>query len=484
MGVCYRGPGPTPLGPWPAILKWSDLARPSGTTETRTNVTSAAGADEGLIRWGMLAVISLGVMALTLNWFDVATAFPLIGATFHVGLGPLSLLISLYIVGYGLSHIPGGMLATRIGMKPTIVAGLAVQGTAGVMSGLSVSYPELAFFRVISGIGGAVFVAVGMAATSIWFRDHDVTLALGITGGAAFSAGAAIALYVWIYLQRATGWHTSLVLAGVLELVVTVVTLAAFSMPTGAQEFSGAKVERAALRASLVSRDLWVYGIALLGGYGAYFTTSQLFSEYATRDRHLSTSSGGLLSALILLAGVPGSLLGGYWADRSKNLRRFVVGPLIIVAVLLAMIPVVPDKALWILGIGIGFTMIFGFAAWLAIPARVCNIDRTYIGTATGLMLTLAAAGGFFIPIIFGHLVPHTSFTTGWIFLAIMSLIFAMIGFAGRNPSTRSRRAMAEADSTGDESQFRRRPQSRPVHQCTEIELPQRHAPTAGLDPT
>ena len=69
-----------------------------------------------------------------------------------------------------------------------------------------------------------------------------------------------------------------------------------------------------------MSRDLWVYGIALLGGYGAYFTTSQLFSEYVTLDRHFEPSSGGLLSALILLAGIPGSVLGGYYADRSTRI--------------------------------------------------------------------------------------------------------------------------------------------------------------------
>src|SRR6202167_3958652 len=98
-------------------------------------MTSGQGAEAGPRRWGMLAVISLGIVALTLNWFDVATAFPLIGREFHVGLGPLSLLISLYIVGYGLSHIPGGMLATRIGMKKTIAIALLVQGLAGIMSG-------------------------------------------------------------------------------------------------------------------------------------------------------------------------------------------------------------------------------------------------------------------------------------------------------------------------------------------------------------
>lgn len=73
-------------------------------------MTSARGVEGSSYRWPMLAVVSLGIVALTLNWFDVATAFPLIGAEFKVGLGSLGLLISLYIVGYGLTHIPGGVV--------------------------------------------------------------------------------------------------------------------------------------------------------------------------------------------------------------------------------------------------------------------------------------------------------------------------------------------------------------------------------------
>jgi MFS transporter, ACS family, D-galactonate transporter len=411
-------------------------------------MTSVGRAEHGPARWGMLAVISLGIMALTLNWFDVATAFPLIGSEFHVGLGSLSYLISLYIVGYGLSHIPGGMLATAIGMKKTLVLGLVVQSVAGIMSGLSYSYTELAFFRVVSGIGGSVFVAVGTAAVVVWFRDKDVTLALGITSGAAFSAGAAVALYVWVFVQHATSWHTSVLLAGVFELLVALVTAVVFRVPPGALELGGVTFDRVALKTSLAARDLWVYGIALLGGYGAYFTASQLFSEYAMQDRHFSASSGGLLSALILLAGIPGSVLGGYWADRNRNLRMFVVGPLVVVAALLTLIPVVPSSALWELGIGIGFFLIFGFAAWLAVPARVCDIEHQYIGTATGVMLTLAAVGGFFIPIIFGHLVPHTSFDTGWIFLAVLSFVFSLVGLAGRNPASAAKRTDIDLGSS------------------------------------
>ncbi len=242
-------------------------------------------------------------------------------------------------------------------------------------------------------------------------------------------------------------------LAGVFELIVAFATLLAFEVPEGSHSLGGIRFDRTALHAALKSRDLWVYGFALLGGYGAYFTTSQLFTEYATLDRHLAPSTGGLLSALILLAGVPGSLLGGYWptgagTDRSRNLRMFVVGPLIVVAGLLALIPIVPNAALWELGIGIGFFLIFGFAAWSAVPARVCRIEHEHVGTAFGLMLTMAAIGGFFIPIIFGHLVPHTSYNTGWISLAVLSFAFAMVGLAGRNPATSLKHANVKTSET------------------------------------
>jgi nitrate/nitrite transporter NarK len=178
-------------------------------------------------------------------------------------------------------------------------------------------------------------------------------------------------------------------LAGAFELLVWVVTLAAFRVPEGDEWLGGMRFDAMALKTSIMSRDLWVYGVALLGGY---------------------------------------------YADRSMNLRMFVFVPLVVVAALLAVIPVMPNSALWPLGIGIGFFLIFGFAAWLAVSPRVCNTRPEHIGTATGLMLTLAAVGGFFVPIIFGHLVSHATFDTGWAFLAVVSAAFAMVGLFGRNP--------------------------------------------------
>jgi nitrate/nitrite transporter NarK len=74
------------------------------------------------------------------------------------------------------------------------------------------------------------------------------------------------------------------------------------------------------------------------------------------------------------------------------------------------------------------------------VPSRVCKIDHAHIGTAFGLMLTMAAIGGFFVPIIFGHLVPRTSYNTGWLFLAGISFVFALAGLAGHNPASALKR--------------------------------------------
>ena len=393
----------------------------------------SAGPNSGLMRWRMLAIICLGFLALTLNWFDAAAAFGDIAAEFHSSLSDLTLLASLFFIGYGIAHIPGGMLATRIGMKPTLVIGLVIQGIAGVMSGLSYSYNELAVFRVVSGLGGSIFIAVAFAAVVAWFKDRDVTVALGLSGGAAFSGGAAIALFIWVYLQNATSWHTALWIAGAIELIIAGITALMFDVPPGATRLSGVAFEKDGLIAALGSRDLWIYGIALLGAYGAYFTVTQLFTTYAVTTRSFPAHEASLLAAVITLAGIPGSVLGGLIADRITNLRVLFVGSLFAAAILLALIPHVGTTALWFVGFGIGFFVIFGFAAWSSVPERVVGLKHEHVGTATGLMLTIAAVGGYFVPRIFGHIVPAHGYTYGWTALAIGSAAFGLVGLFARN---------------------------------------------------
>lgn len=55
-------------------------------------------------RWWMLLLLSLSLMAMTLNWFDISAAFPQLGQQFHLDISQLSTLIGLFILGFAIFH--------------------------------------------------------------------------------------------------------------------------------------------------------------------------------------------------------------------------------------------------------------------------------------------------------------------------------------------------------------------------------------------
>jgi len=171
----------------------------------------------------------------------------------------------------------------------------------------------------------------------------------------------------------------------------------------------------------------------LLGAYGAYFTASELLAGYAVDVRHLSTAWASLLSAMIGLAGIPGSLIGGVVTDRWRATRAVVITPLLLMAVGLALIPVVPVPMVWVIAILFGVLEIFSFAAWSSVPTRVAKVRHENIGTAIGLMLTITAVGGFAVPAIFGRIASHAGYPTAWAFLGAITAATALVGLAGRD---------------------------------------------------
>lgn len=46
-------------------------------------------------------------------------------------------------------------------------------------------------------------------------------------------------------------------------------------------------------------------------------------------------------------------------------------------------------------------------------------------------MLTLAAVGGFVVPVVFGNIVPAHGFAAGWIAVGAISVLTALVGLLG-----------------------------------------------------
>ncbi|WP_019633099.1 MFS transporter [Actinomadura atramentaria] len=391
----------------------------------RNERPSTPTADPPATKWLMLAIVSAGFIVMTINWFDISTGFDDIGAEYHKAIPDVAFLISIFVAAYGVLHIPGGLLATKWGLRRTLALGLAVEAAGALLSATSTSFAQLVLWRALAGVGASVFAAVGVAAVSIWFREHQHALALGISS-AAFSVGTALGLYTFGDITAATSWRTSIVIGGLVCLAVAAVSLLFFRVPRGVGSLAGVEITREGLKQTFFNKDIWLYGLAFFGAYGAYLGASQLISGYG-EDRGLPGGQVGAAAFLIGIAGVPGSIAAGWLADRYVSPRTLFAVGAILEAVSLACVPLAGEHTFWLPALGIGFMFNFVFAVWQTVPGNMRSIAPENIGTAIGLMLTISAIGGFVLPWAFGLITDGPGYTAAWLFLAIVSAV--TVGF-------------------------------------------------------
>lgn len=391
---------------------------------------------EASMRWWMLVLLSLTLLAMTLNWFDISAAFPQLGQQFHLGVSQLSNLIALFILGFAIFHVPAGMLAYRIGVKNTLLLGLLLESLGGIACAFAPDYTWLAILRFLTGVGGSFIVGMTLSLITSWFRGRELALAMGISAGACFTLGEAIALFGWIGVVQGIGWSTAILLGGVIGLVVFALCLFFLRVPSNeAAQLASGKFEWSALGRVLGNRDLWLVGLSFFGIYGAGLVTAQLLTTFLSQVYHLPLSAGGLIAAVYVLMAIPGSIIGGFLADRGKNLRAVFVLPWIIMGVVLVLFSFLGFAGVWIMVLIAGFCQQFGFSGWAAAPGHYRDRVRPEdVATAEGLLLTVSGLGGFVIPVIFGIIAQGSGYTPAFIFGGIVSVIFAVIGFAAREP--------------------------------------------------
>lgn len=401
------------------------------------------------VRWWMLLILSLSIVELTLNWFNIAAAFPEVGQQFRLQIPQVAVLISLFIAGYALFHIPAGLLAYRIGLKNTLLIGLLLESLGSIATAFAPSYGWLELLRFLTGAGGSFIIGSGLALVTSWFRGRELALAMGIAGGCAFTLGQALGISAWIGVIQATGWQTSLMISGVSGLVVTALSLLFLRVPNEeAEQLAAGDFSWSAVGRVLGNRDLWFLGLSFFGTYGAGLTAAQLLTTYVGVVYHLPASLGGLMSAVLVLMAIPGSLIGGYLADHTKNLKRVIVIPWIIMGFTFIIFPFLGITGVWIMVVIAGAAQLAGFAAWTACPGHYKDRIRPEdVATAEGLMLTLAGIGGFIVPIFFGQIATG-GFTWAWVFAGVVSIVFALIGFAAREPLSAN---TAETDGNAKE---------------------------------
>ena len=238
-------------------------------------------------------------------------------------------LTAAYPAGVFAAALPAGWLAIRWGVKPTLVAGLAMLGISSVAFAFAADIVLLDGARFVQGTGGACMWAAGMA----WLVSAAPVERRGELIGAALSAAIVGVLLGPVLGGAATVLSPEAVFSGV-SVLAAVLAVWALSMPGVEPEQSpGIPAMLRALRRPAVLAGFWLFTIpALFAGV--------LEVLVPLRMDDLGAAGTFIGAVFLVAAGVEATVspVAGRWSDRAGRLAPIRAG-LIGAAVMAVLLP-------------------------------------------------------------------------------------------------------------------------------------------------
>jgi NNP family nitrate/nitrite transporter-like MFS transporter len=390
-------------------------------------------------------VLAMSTVAFTLL-FAVWLMFGVLGVPIKKELGltqvQFSWLAAIAILSGSIWRLPLGMLTDRIGGRVLMAALLLTTAVPCYLVSGAHSYGALLVLALLLGVAGNSF-SVGVAWNAAWSTPARQGLALGTFG--AGNVGASVTKLIGpalIALVPASGlldgripggWRFVPVLYAAL-LVVCAVALLALTPARDRKPGRGRSL--ASMLAPLRSARVWRFGLYYVVVFGAYVALSLWLPTYYQNVYHLPLAKAALLTASFIF---PASLLrpvGGWLSDRygARPVTRAVFGVMLGACAPLGLRAATADGGGGPISLGVCFVLVelVGVAMGIG-KASVYKYISSYfpgdVGAVGGLVGSLGALGGFFLPIGFAYLErlsgrPESCF---WLLLALVVASFGWL---------------------------------------------------------
>jgi len=365
-------------------------------------------------RW---VIVGLLFTASMINYFDRATiafALPLISKDLQLGPEAKGVLLSAFFWSYALMQIPMGVLADRVNLRWLYAGAFTLwsisQGLMGFANGLT----ALIFFRMLLGIGEAIYLPGGSTIVSLLFKPSERGLPSGL-----FDAGTRTGLVMegvlvpWMLTHY--GWRATF---GVVGFTALLWLIPWFLLTPATLRASGSMVRRrvgfvAGVKRLVTNRNL--LGVCLgffCFDYYWYFLVNWL-PDYLVTARGLTLMKAGIYAALPYFVFGLSEPIGGWIADRmiaagwsETHARKGIVTVAFLTGLFL--IPAArvnsPNTALMLI---IGGCLVGLATGNLLVILQSCA-PPDEIGLWTGVYNFVGNIAGILSPIITGVLIAKT----------------------------------------------------------------------------
>ncbi len=279
----------------------------------RTLATTA----EAPTHWGAVAAATAAGFAIALNVGKVPVALPLLRSELGLSLvqaGWVSSMLTTVAVFFAAAV---GMWVGRLGALRMVLVGLLVCGAASLLAAASQGFLMLILTRLLEGVGFMVVAVSCPALITAAAGPGQRRFALGLWSS-YMPAGASLAMACAPWLLPRAGWR------GLWVLTAAALWLAAAALWLQRRHFGGPVSTGMPRSGSFLgpvkealARPLpWLLALAFGVWATQHFALIVWLPTYLQEQRGLGAAPVALLTSAMLVACVPGNLLGGALVQR------------------------------------------------------------------------------------------------------------------------------------------------------------------------
>jgi ACS family D-galactonate transporter-like MFS transporter len=318
-------------------------------------------------RWTPVVLLSLAALINYMDRGSLSVALPFVAKEMHLDPLQQGWALSAFSMTYVLSQLPMGWLVDRWPLKWLYGGCFALWCCASAATGLATGLMTLILFRLLLGIGEAVYLPGGMKFIAEQFLPHERAIP-SVVFDLGTKVGLAVGLIVEVWVLRHFGWRWLFLSTGMGGLIWLLPWLLLYPTPRVAP----ARVQRVpvwvGLRETLGSRNAWGMAMGYFCWNYFWFLLVNWGPTYLYSARGVPLAALGWVASVLYLT-VAASELGGGWV-MDKLVRHG-----------------------WSLKQAIRFTIAVGFSiGLLALPASMVTgrwlaVGLLYVSAISGLLI-------------------------------------------------------------------------------------------------
>ncbi len=365
----------------------------------------------------------------------IVPLLPFIRDDFVLDYTQSGLVFSAFALPYGISQLPSGWLADRLGPRILITISISGVALAGLLVGLSQTYIMMIAFLILMGVVGGGYhpAAPPLISASVEPKNRGRALGFHVIGG---SASFFLAPLIGVAIATGWGWRGSFIGLAIPIIAFGIV----FYVLLGRR----ADTKRAEHRTT-DSHDRTPFTPDRLRRLVAFiilstFTSALIFSTIAfiplfmVDHFGIGKETAAVFLAIIYSAGLWAGPLGGYLSDRLGSVP-------VILAVCLISGPVIYLLNLVPYGLGFGVLLLtIGMITTMRMPVSEAYIvgqtSERHRSTILGIYYFSGMEGGGILTPVIGSLIDrfgfYLSFTITGAALATVTLVCSIFLWASR----------------------------------------------------